>query len=486
MKKLILLLLLIFALMTAVTASAAPLKIFITKVSAPGAANREELQATLQTLLSSRLEGGAVASVSAAAEADALLTVSYIAFGKVFSLEAVAKSPAGAAYSKAFVQGESQDELIPAINKLAEKLKADLAKIPVQTPPTAQAAPQTPVAAAVVVAPSGIVKIADKVKESGESWRSQPLSGVMNLLASGPAGKDGARDIFIADNRSFFHYRSGEELQLIAEKELKLYEKIVAMDVLESADGLDLYLTVMANEQLSSQIWQLKGGALQQLASGLPYYFRVLALPGGAKQLYVQKGSDKKAFSGAVYRAERKGAEIQPGEAFKLPAEATIYTFNQFVAKNGKIYTAVLSTDNRLGVYDHQLREIWRSVDKYGGSELFMERTDIDQPASADQGQPKIYLNQRVQVTSAGEVLVGKNDAMFLLGKHWNHSNGAVFCLTWTGESLEPKWRTRQVEYYMPDYYLDETRKELLQLQVTGRPFFLSKGSTVLTIRKVE
>lgn len=483
MKKLILILLCL--LVPAFTAAAAPLKVYIAKVTAPGAANREELQATLQTLLASRLDGESVVSVSSATEADALLTVSYIAFGKVFSLEAVAKSPAGATYSRAFAQGESQDELIPAVNKLSEKLKADLAKIPVQVSPAVQPAQPTAAATAVVAVPAGIVKLADKVKESGESWRSQPLSGVMNLLASGPAGKDGARDIFIADNRRLFHYRSGEELKLLAEKELNLYEKIIAMDTLESADGLDLYLTVMANEKLSSQIWQLKGGTLQQLASGLPYYFRVLALPGGVKQLYVQKSGDKKAFIGDVYRAERKGAEIQPGEAIKLPTGTTIYSFNQFVAKSGNIYTAVLFTDNRLGVYDHQLREIWRSVDKYGGSELFMERSDIDLPSTADLGTPKIYLNQRVQVTSAGEVLVGKNDAMFLLGKNWNHSNGAVFCLTWTGESLEPKWRTRQVEYYMPDYYLDESRKELLQLQVTGRPFLLSKGSTVLSIRKV-
>jgi len=485
MKKL-LLPLLFCLLVPAFTASAAPLKVFIAKVSAPGAAGREELQVTLQTLLSSRLDGEAVTSVSAASEADALLTVSYIAFGKVFSLEAVAKSPGGAAYAKAFVQGESQDELIPAVNKLAEKLKADLAKIPVQTPPTAQAASQAPVAAAVVAAPAGIVKIADKVKESGESWRSQPLSGVMNLLASGPAGKDGTRDIFIADNRRLFHYRSGEELQLLAEKELKVYEKIVAMDTLESADGLDLYLTVMANEQLSSQIWQVKGGVLQQLASGLPYYFRVLALPGVAKQLYVQKSSDKKAFNGEVYRAERKGGEIQPGEAVKLPADANLYNFNQFVTKNGKIYTVLLFPDNRIGVYDQQLREIWRSTEKYGGSELFMEKSDVSLPSSADQGPPKLYLNQRIQVSAAGDILVGKNDAMPLLGKNWNHSNGAVFWLAWTGESLEPRWRTRQVEYYMPDYFLDEARKELLQLQVISRPFLLSKGATVLTIRKVE
>jgi hypothetical protein len=113
-----------------------------------------------------------------------------------------------------------------------------------------------------------------------------------------------------------------------------------------------------------------------------------------------------------------------------------------------------------------------------------MERQDIDMPETADQGSPKRYLNQRLLVTAAGEVLVGRNDAIQLIGKNWNLSNGAVFSLAWTGESLEQKWRTRATDFYMPDYYFDDAQKELLQLQVTGRPLFLSKGSTVLTVRK--
>ena len=479
-------LIIIFLMLSAAFAQAAPIKLHIAKVSAPGAANRDELQSTLQTLLASRLDSEAVTTVATAAEAQAILNVSYITFGKIFSLEAVAKSSEGVALSRAFAQGESQDELIPAVGRMAEKLKTDLAKAALPPAPSSVSSAPLPAQAAAPVV-SGIVKIAERVKES-DIWRSQQIPGVMNLVAAGQAGKDGARDIFITDNRRLYHYRSGgEELQLKSEKELKLFEKIIALDCLETSEGTDIYLTVMANDQLSSQIWQLKNGNLQLAASGLPYYFRVMSLPGSARQLYVQKSSATVAFSGDVYRAERKGAEIVTGESIKIPAGSTIYSFCQFVAaKSGKIYTVTISSDNQLTVFDPQLREIWRSVDKYGGSELYMERGDQTAIATADQGQPRIYLNQRLHATSGGDIIVGKNEALSLIGKNWNQKNGAVFSLAWTGSSLEPRWRTVQSDYYMPDYSFDDASRELLQLQVISRPFLFSKGATMLTIRKTE
>lgn len=483
MKKLFLLTLTVLcSLFFAATVSAAPLKIYIAKVSVSGAPNREEMQANLQMLLSSRLDGDVATPVNTPGEADAVLSIGYIVFGKVFSLEAVAKSPSGVALSRVFIQGDSQDELIPAVTRLADRLKADLSKGNAMP-----AASQPAVAPVAAEAPApGIVKIAEKTKESGDTWRSQPLAGVMNLLASGAAGKDGNRDLFIADNRHLFHYRLGSELVPVAEKELKVFEKIIAMDVLDAGEGVDLYLTVLANEQLSSQIWQVKDGKLQQTASGLPYFFRVMALPGKPRQLYIQKSGSARVFAGEIHRAERKGAEIQVGETVSLPAGANIYSFSQFVTKNGKLQTVVITADGQLAVYDQQQREIWRSTEKYGGSELYMERQESNQSGAGDQGTPKVFMNQRIQTTAAGEILVGKNDAFFLIGKNWNLSNGAVFSLSWNGESLEPKWRTRATDYYMPDYCFDEARKELLLLQVTSRPFLLVKGATVLTVRKVE
>ena len=57
------------------------------------------------------------------------MTGTYVTIGKVFSVDAMAKTTGGMTLTRAFVQGEGQDELIPAMGKLADKLSAELNKI---------------------------------------------------------------------------------------------------------------------------------------------------------------------------------------------------------------------------------------------------------------------------------------------------------------------------------------------------------------------
>jgi hypothetical protein len=95
-------------------------------------------------------------------------------------------------------------------------------------------------------------------------------------------------------------------------------------------------------------------------------------------------------------------------------------------------------------------------------------------------------MNQRVQITSKGDILVGKNDGFWVLGNARSYKKGAVYSMGWNGSSLEEKWRTRDTQNYMPDYYFDEARNELLILQTVQRPSLNGRGAASLAIKKVE
>jgi hypothetical protein len=95
-------------------------------------------------------------------------------------------------------------------------------------------------------------------------------------------------------------------------------------------------------------------------------------------------------------------------------------------------------------------------------------------------------MNQRVQVTAKGEVLVGKNDGFWVIGDARTYKKGAVYNMVWNGSSLEEKWRTRDTQNYMPDYFYDEAKNELLILQTVQRPGFNTRGASALAIKKVE
>jgi hypothetical protein len=495
MKKMIILLAALLVPLTVVPSFAAQIRLFVAGISATGVQNRDEMQATLQTLLASRLNGDSIVAVGSASEADLVVTGTYVIFGKIFSLDAIAKTAAGKTVTRAFVQGESQDELIPAVGKLADKLSAELVKmssnrqIPVPAP-SMVVRPNVTISgtSAVLPAPGGdFIKPREQETNINTGWLSKRLIGAANLMAIGKTLPDGGREIFLAEAHRIAFYRQGSDMTLVSEAELGSEAKIISLDTIAGNDGgLDLYVTIIRGEEPSSQVWQVKSDKLVLVAEKLPFYFRSAGLTGGAKKLYAQAVGREDDFYGDVAEATRNGSVITLKNPIKMPRYGTIYNFNQFRDHDGNTFTLVIDPDGYLVVYGQDLKELWRSNDKFGGSELFFQKDDIINARSTGSMYRWVFMNQRIQVSSRGEILVGKNDGFWVLGNARSYKRGAVYCMLWNGSSLEEKWRTRETQNYMPDYFFDEARNELLILQTVQRPGITSRGASSLSIKKVE
>ena len=222
------------------------------------------------------------------------------------------------------------------------------------------------------------------------------------------------------------------------------------------------------------------------VAEKLPYYFRAFRLGGGPKKLYAQSAGRDTDYYNGVSEATRSGSNITLKNPIPMPRHGTIYSFNQVVDKEGKRYTLVIDPDNYLIVYNFDQTELWRSNDKFGGSELYFEKDDSANVRVTLQTTRRVYLEQHIQVTAAGDVLVGKNDGFWVVGNARMFKKGAVYCMFWNGSSLEEKWHTRDTQNYMPDYWFDEGRNELMILQTTQRPGISDRGASSLAIKKVE
>ncbi|NTV50150.1 MAG: VCBS repeat-containing protein [Geobacteraceae bacterium] len=484
MKKLIALLVVLIAWLTAMPAFAAPLRVFVVEMTAAGGQNKDEMKPLLQTLLASRLNGDAIVAVGSISEADVVVAGTYVTIGKIFSLDAIAKTSAGKTLTRAFVQGESQDELIPAVGKLADKLSAELVKM----------YPAAPAASGIIkneqlvrpVPVGEFIKPREQEQGAVGGWLSKRLEGAANLIATGKNLPDGGREIFLAENRRLSYYRQGKDMKLVAETEMRTSEKIISLDTIEAGDGgLDIYVTIIRSDELASQVWQVKGDKLVQVAENLPYFFRSISLAGAARKLYAQSMGRDADFYGDVYEATRNSSNITVKNPIKMPRYGDLYSFNQLCDRDGKIFTVAINPDGYLIVYDQGLNELWRSNDKFGGSELSFQKEDADVRTTGNKFRT-IFMNQRVQVTSKGEVLVGKNDGFFVIGDARSYKKGAVYCLAWNGSSLDEKWRTKDTQNYMPDYLFDEARNELLILQTVQRPGISTRGASSLAIKKVE
>lgn len=493
MKKLILLFTALIALFAAIPATAAQVRVYVADINAIGPQNRDEMKATIQSLLASRLSTGNTIAVGTPGEADITITGTYVAVGRIFSVDAVARNSAGKVLTRAFVQGESQDELIPAIGKLAEKLSVELTAPAQVSPVGAPVAPSpssapTDIIKASPSKPAGdFIKPAEYEKNGTSGWVSKRLNGAANLLATGRSRADGTREIFLAGDRHLSYYLQSTEMKLVSEIELKSNEKILSVDTVEvTPERLDIYLTVIRNDELASKVLQVADGKLSVVADNLPWFFRSISLAGGPKKAYAQGLGRDNDFYGDVMEVTRTGASISLANPITLPRFGNIYSFNRLRDQDGKPLTVVINPDGYLIAYDADNKELWRSNDKFGGSELYFQREDLVNVRVTGDRFRWVFMNQRIQVTTKGDVLVGKNDGFWVLGNARSYKKGAVYCLSWNGSSLDEKWHTRDTQNYMPDYTYDETRNELLMLQTVQRPGSSSRGASSLSIKKVE
>lgn len=496
MKK-SLLLLLISAVFTTTTALAAQVRVYVSEFAVTGAVNKEEFKTTLQTLLASRMSGEKLVSVDSPVGADVLVKGSYIVFGKIFSLDVVARDLGGKVVARAFQQGESQDEVIPALGKLGQMLAVEIAaKVTPGDPRAAEPYARTSYQGrssdivrreAEVTPASDIVKPQDVVKGAG-GWVSQRLAGAMIGVAQGKALANGGRELYVVDSQSLRLYRREDGMKLIAEVTFSPREKIISVDSADlDGDGVpEAYITIMDGDSLSSQVWISKDNMLKRVAAKLPYFFRGIALDGGAMKMYAQQMSSDSDFYGDVYEVVKSGEKYDLKNPIKLPRFGNLYNFNRFKDASGKSFYVVLNGDGYLIVYTAEGEEMWRSSDKFGGSETYFKREDLANMKITGDQYRWTFLEQRIITTPDGDVIVPQNAGFFVIGNSRSYSKSSVYEFAWNGSTLDEKWHTRQSQNYLADFFFDYARKELVLLEVVKKEGMFKQGASMVAVKKVE
>jgi hypothetical protein len=492
---------------SAAFAASGPLKVYVAEFAVTGAQNREELRTTLQTLLATRLSGERIVAVATPAEADAVVSGMYVVFGKVYSVDATVKDRTGKVLTRGFEQGDDPGQLIPSLGRLAQGLAASLEKVQMATAaPAAAAPPSVPQAVASPLAPvtpvpeprpsppsppvaSDIVRPESLAKGGVTTQASKRLEGALLAVAPGRTLEGGEREIFVAGSHDIRVFVQGKELRQVAGASLPGSEYVLGLDTADlDGDGMpELYVTAYDGDRLVSQVWQYKGGALSKIAGDLPYYFRAIALAGEGRKIYAQKMGTDEDFVGEVAELYRSGNEYETRNPLKLPRFGNIYDFNEVSDGAGKRMFVVISPDNNLLVYSPQGEELWRSSDKYGGSETYVKRRDKNLTnARLGEDFRTTFLEQRLTVTAQGDIIVPQSSGGWSIGNSRSFKKNALYCLAWNGSSLEEKWHTRESQNYLADYFYDEPRKELVLLEVVSKEGVLSKGASTITVKKVE
>ena len=500
-------------------AQAAPLKTYVTEFSVSGVQGRDDLKVVLQGVLASRLNPEQVQLVENSEKAELTVAGSYARFGKIFSLDVMIKNLVSNKLTRVFEQGEGEDDLLAAVGRLSSKVDRELAKHVVITPQgTVVVAPVVlpqpalaakPVVIAPVAAPkqnyqvaaeSGVVnspaasrdayqvRSEEGVNSNLGHWTSPPITGVFNGIAMGRTLASGEREIFVAGERSIRYYLKGTELKLVAEATITNPAKILAIDTADlDNDGVpELYVTIFDRETLVSRVYLPKVNGLELLSENLPWFFRGIGFDFKSRTIFTQELASGGQLTGVVAELVKSAKIHTIKNPRKMPRSGYVFNFNKLSGADANGNYIVLNEDGYLIISSQDGEDVWKSSNKYGGSENNFKVETTDQRRFSSEEFKWTFMEQRIVITPEGTLLVPHNQGFLSIGNNRSYSKYSLHALQWNGSSMQEKWHTRQNQSYLADFTYDAAAKELILLEVVQKADMFSKGKTVISINKID
>lgn len=455
---------------------AARIKAYIHRFSVSIPENKEDLRVSLQTLLMSRLNGNEIQAVENQADAEIQIMGSYIVFGTVFSLDALVKTSSGTFVDRVFVQGDTQNELIPSVAEIAKRLRKAILKWNPSLAATSITEPPEPKvekipAAAVKKETRPAAKPATMPKPqkiSEKPWVSQRFADTFNGIATGRTIAGEGTEIFITAEHYLRYYLKGKDLQFLSEVTFEPEEQLIGVDVadMDHNGTPEIYVSMLKGGLAVSQVYIPENKLLKKVKDKLPYLLRGIALEGKEKRIYAQKINADGGFSGDIYELAKSGDNFTTKNPMQLPLFANLYNFNRLVDAKGRQLFVVSHPDGYLLVYSKDKKQLWKSRDKFGGSETLICNAKVVDAASPIVSACSFSPSQRLLVTSAGEVIVSRNSGMTIYGAIRNYSINSVLKLSWNGTALQEKRLTEQSQNYLADFSYDDRTRQLMLLEV--------------------
>ena len=505
-------LLLIWLIIGAKPCDAAKVKAYVNKFSVSTTDNRDELKSSLQTLLMSRLNSDEIQAVDSSSDAEIQIWGSYFVFGTVFSIDATIKNSSGEFIDRVYVQGDTQNDLIPSVVLLAKHLRRSILK---GNPALAAKQSDAPLPTSVekVVASTQKKDVRSRLKKENskpveaknavkmpevpeikpgivnsaeKSWTSQRLPESMTSMAIGRTLPDKGTEVFMTGERYLRFYLKGKNLQFITAVAFNPDEKIIGVDVadLDLDQVQEVYVTVLKGGMPASQVYLLENNQFRKIADNIPYVLRSIALEGKERKIYAQKFDNNGNPIGDVLHLNKRGTDFRAENPLQLPPLANVYNFNRFSNSKGNQYYVVSHPGGYLMVYSTERKLLWKSRDKFGGSEALLCQADNRVPT-----EPlcNSYLPQRLHVSKSGDIYVVRNTGLIGSGMTRHFTKSSVVKFFWNGSSLEERWRKEQSGSYLADFFYDERTKELLLLEVEPITGSLEdRGSTVVVNKLVR
>jgi TolB-like protein len=304
-------------------------------------------------------------------------------------------------------------------------------------------------------------------------WKSQQFSNEFRGMDIGDVNGDGLNETIMIDPHNVLIYqKKGNEFILIQQIPGKSYDYYVSLDVADiNANGIkEIIVSSYNGQQVDSFILEFRNGKFVTIASGLPFFMRVIDNASGIPLLLGQRRGLDRPFDTPIYEIVWQNGEYREGQKMRIPQGLSVYGLTldklgssgaeRIVTLNDYDYICIYEqTDkplSKVAVIGGSDEFIWKSEDVFGGSNTIIESMKGSNVNSDD---PYNYINLRILTYDTNkdgkrEIIIVKNlsssGRMFQRVKLF--TSAEVYDLEWDGMGMVENWRTKKINGYVADY----------------------------------
>ena len=314
--------------------------------------------------------------------------------------------------------------------------------------------------------------------------KSQSFNFGIKGLDIGDVDGDKKNEVVVMDSHNLYIFKyDGEKLNLFQKIEIGNQHNFLTLDVRDvNQNGLaEIIVTSIVEDNLQSFIIEYEQGKFRKINEKASWYFRVLEHPKDGPILMGQRMGSDGIFVGPIYQFVWKKKSFEKGPKMPFPKETVVFglTMADFRG-DGKPNIILFDQVEHLNVLSSDGKRLWKSSDRYGGTDNSYDTIKKKPDAYRPQEAPswRVYIPGRILVRDMDgdgipEVIVNKNEFKTgtLFEKLRGYDKGEIQNLIWEENGLTMNWKTREIKGYIADYQIKDAEnigEEELVVAIVG------------------
>jgi TolB-like protein len=420
--------------------------------------------------------------------ADFVLFGSLTVLGNSISMDSKMVDVAGAKPALSFFeQSDDAGGIISKVNAMAVDINQQMfgravaarptapagAAQPGQPPASGQPAPFDPFAHPEKMFKQGTITAdkdspfvsEDSAREvSPQFWKGASFRHAFNGIGLGDVDGDGKIEtVIITPNRFLILRYDQQRMQTVYESPEAGWDIYIGVDVADiNGNGRpEIFITSFALGRQSLQSFALEydGKTFNRITPDMPYYLRVVDIPGRGPVLIGQQQVMEAPYGGAISEMVWRDGRYEPDTRINVSGNVLGLTIGD-ITNDGTESVAAYNSGDYIRVISAADKNLWKSSEKYGGSTIYYENRSH-------------YLPMRLMALKSPKdgktaVLAVKNHdvAGMKLDKFRSFTDSQVILFVWDGLGLAPQWKTRKLSGFIRDFavgdFNNDGKKELL------------------------